>query len=162
MAKVEDTITAAKDKLPNVTPTPPGFHSQASAHELKSRLNWGEPGLTILDVRDHDAFNECRILGAMTMPMDKLPDGANFSLQTNRDIYLYGATDDETAAAAKTLRDAGFQKVAELKGGLSAWREIGGPVEGAATNESPGAGAYNIASRLQEFSEEKAKEKRLS
>jgi rhodanese-related sulfurtransferase len=162
MADIEDTLVAAKDKLPNVTPTPPGFHSQATVHELKSRLNWGEPGLTILDLRDHSTFAECHIMGAMNMPPDRLPGLAQSSLSYNRDIYVYGASDQETASGANLLRSAGFERVAELQGGLVAWKEVDGSIEGTATNEPPGADAYNVGSRLQAFNEEKAKEKRMS
>lgn len=161
MANIEDAITNAKDRMPNVTPTPPGFHSQATAHELKSRLQWGEPGLTILDVRDHSAFNEARIVGAISMPMEQLPNWAQFSLESNRDIYVYGANDEETASAANTLRGAGFLRVAELKGALDAWKQISGPLEGAATNVSPSSGAYNLGDRLREFSQVKANERRM-
>jgi rhodanese-related sulfurtransferase len=161
MANTEDAIKTAKEKLPNVTPTPPGLHAQATAHELKSRLNWGEPALTILDVRDRDSFNDYRIQGAMSMPMDTLADVAKSSLELKRDIYVYGSSDEETASAANVLRQAGFHRVAELKGGLSAWKEIGGSVDGrTSVEEPPTPGAYNVASRLKEFSEEKAKEKR--
>ena len=79
MADLEDTIVSAKNKLPNVTPVPPGFKTEAAAFELKSRLQWGEPGLTILDVRNHDAFNQSRIQGAMSMPLDQLPQMAESS-----------------------------------------------------------------------------------
>ncbi|NJR64823.1 MAG: rhodanese-like domain-containing protein [Leptolyngbyaceae cyanobacterium CRU_2_3] len=162
MKNIEDTILDTKDKLPNVTPVPPGFHNQATAHELKSRLNWGEPGLTILDVRDHTSFGECHIMGAMNMPNEELSTLAESGLEFNRDLYVYGASDQESASAVDTLRSAGFERVAELKGGLSAWREIAGSVEGTATNQSPGADAYNVSSRLQAFKEEKAREKRMS
>ncbi len=157
---IEDAIVAAKDKLPDLIPTPPGFHSQATAHELKSRLNWGEPGLTILDVRSHDAFSDRRIMGAMNLPLDELAQAAQ-SLAFNRDIYVYGETDEETASAAGRLREVGFLKVAELKGGLVAWQEIDGSIEGVATNENPGSDAYNVGSRLAAFNQEKAKEKRM-
>jgi rhodanese-related sulfurtransferase len=162
MAINEDTIKAAKDKIPNVTPTPPGLHAVATSHELKSRLEWGEPGLTILDTRDSTAFQECRILGAMNASMGDIATGAQSTLSPKRDIYVYGATDDETAKAASTLREAGFQNVAQLQGGLKMWREIGGAVEGRATEqEKPGADAYNVISRLNQFGEERAKEKSI-
>lgn len=161
MARVEDALTTAKDKLPNVTPTPPGFHSQATAYELKSRLQWGEPGLTIVDVRDHDAFNEARILGAVSMPMQFLRGFAEMSLFHNRDIYVYGANDEETTSAANMLREMGFARVAELKGGIDAWREISAPMEGNATMSNPGAGAYNLGARLREFAQVKAKERSM-
>lgn len=159
MSNIQDAIVTAKDKLPNVTPTPPGFHSEATVHELKSRLQWGEPGLTIIDVRDHDAFNQCRIQGAMNMPIKRLPGAAEFSLHQDRDIYVYGANEEETSNAADMLRSAGFRHIAKLKGGLMAWQEIDGPVEGIIDN--PGPDAYNVAARLQAFGEERSKEKNM-
>lgn len=159
MDTIQDLIVKGKDNLPDVTPTPPGFHSQATPYELKSRLEWGEPGLTIIDVRDHDQFNQCRIMGAITMPMDKVPQLAESTIRKERDLYVYGSDDEQTAQAAQMLRQAGFQKVAELKGGLKAWREIEGWIEGIASNESPGPGAYNIVERLKDFAQEKAHEK---
>lgn len=162
MTDIQDTIIEAKDKLPNITPVPPAFHSQATAHELKSRLQWGEPGLTIIDVRDHDTYNQSRISGAINMPIDRLPGMADFSIRHDRDLYVYGANAEETASAANILREAGFQRVAELQGGLETWQEIEGNVEGVAAFTDPGADAYNVFSRLQAFNEEKAKEKKLS
>lgn len=158
---LQDAVVAAKDRMPNVTPTPPGFHSQATAYELKSRLNWGEPGLTIVDVRDHDAFNECRIQGAITMPMPDFLEMAKTALLPGRDIYVYGASDEETTSAANMLREAGFSRVAELKGGINSWREINGAVEGTATNTLPSPGSTNVADRLKEFSQMKAKEQKM-
>jgi rhodanese-related sulfurtransferase len=162
MANLEDTIKTAKDKLPDLTPTPPDLHQQATAHELKSRLNWGEPALTIVDVRDRDSFNAYRILGAIAMPLDALADRAQNSLEKKRDIYVYGDNDSETAEAANLLRQSGFTRVAELQGGLTAWKEIGGPVEGTATKDDPPSpGAYNVGSRLKEFAAEKAEERSM-
>jgi rhodanese-related sulfurtransferase len=160
MADVQDAIVNAKDKLPNVTPTPVGFHSQATAHELKSRLQWGEPGLTIIDVRDHDAFNHGRIQGSMNMPLDRVDASADYSIPQDRDIYVYGADENQTSQAAAKLREVGFRKVAELKGGLTAWREIDGAMEGIIDN--PGADAYNVFSRLEAFNQEKNREKHQS
>jgi rhodanese-related sulfurtransferase len=159
MENLQDLVVTAKDNLPDVTPTPPGFHPQATAHELKSRLQWGEPGLTIIDVRDHESYNQCRIQGSMNIPVENLAKTADFSLPESRDIYVYGETEAQTSEAANILRQTGFQKVAELKGGLMAWQEIDGAVEGII--EQPGADAYNVISRLQAFREEKTKEKQL-
>ncbi|MBW4515775.1 MAG: rhodanese-like domain-containing protein [Timaviella obliquedivisa GSE-PSE-MK23-08B] len=162
MADTEDTIQQIKDKLPNVTPTPPGLHSTATPHELKSRLEWGEPGLTILDTRDSSAFQECRIMGAMNASTGDVATGAQASLSPKRDIYVYGETDADTAAAAAALREAGFQNVAQLQGGIALWQEIGGAVEGRATErDKPGADAYNVVARLNQFGEDRAKEKAI-
>ena len=64
------------------------------------------------------------------MPMDELVARAAVSLERDRDIYVYGATDEETAQAATKLRDAGYEKVAELMGGLGAWQAASGTTEG--------------------------------
>lgn len=154
MSSVEENIQKAKDALPNVTPTPPDLKPQASAQELKARLEWGEPGLTIVDVRSREAYNQGRIMGAIPMPMDTLADRAKESLEPNRDIYVYGQTDQDAAEAAKSLREAGFQKVAELKGGLSDWKAIGGSTEGIVESQNlPGAEGYNVASQIKNSNE---------
>lgn len=147
--KVSEAILAAKEKLPNITPTPPGFKPQSSANDLKSRLEWGEPGFTILDVRDRNTFNDAHILGAMPMPMDELVDRAGAALAYNRDIYVYADSDDQTAQAANQLRSAGFSNVAELKGGLAAWKAIGGPTEGVIESQTPPkAEDHNVVGRI--------------
>lgn len=158
--EVEKTIQTAKDNLPNVTPPIPGLHAQVSAQELKSRLQWGEPGLTIIDVRDRGSFNECHIMGAMPMPMDTLVDRSQNQLERDRDIYIYGSDDNQAAQAANALRQAGFRRVAEIKGGLNAWTEIAAPMEGPATkHDKVDDSEFNIVSRLQAFSEIREKEK---
>jgi rhodanese-related sulfurtransferase len=155
IARAKDTLV---DKLPIATAPASITSGHATVHELKSRLNWGEPGLTILDVRDREAFDDCHILGAMNVPMSMMPDAVQDTLQDKRDIYVYG---DEATAAAQTLRSAGFKNVAELQGGLAAWQEVGGSVDGVKTQTEPSAGAYNVVSRLKEFAEERAKEKQI-
>ena len=150
MKTIPDQISEIKEKLPDFTPTPPGLKAQASSHDLKARLDWGEPGLTIIDVRDFESSNKSRITGAQPMPIDELVDRAKSSLETVRDIYIYGETDAQTAEAANLLRAAGFIKVAELKGGIPAWKAIDGPIDGALEHDTPGPDAYNVFSRLQQ------------
>jgi rhodanese-related sulfurtransferase len=162
MSNVEDTIQDIKNKLPDVTPIPPGFHSVATAHELKSRLNFGEPALTILDLRDRESYNACRILGAMHLSMEGIRSGEKPSVAPNRDIYLYSDSDETTAATAERIRGMGFSNVAELQGGLDAWRSIGGAVEGTATDRDHiEADEVNVVSRLKTFSEERSREESM-
>lgn len=161
MTKFEDTVVKAKGALPDVTPTPPGFKTQSTAHDLKARLNWGEPGLTIVDVRDRDAFNDEHITGALPLPVDDLGQAAQLRLLKGRDIYVYGSDDQQTATAASAIRQAGFDRVSELKGGITAWKEIDGAVDGSTVIEVPPPGAYNVLSRLKEHAEVKAKERAM-
>ncbi|HBL10048.1 MAG TPA: rhodanese-like domain-containing protein [Cyanobacteria bacterium UBA11162] len=151
MPDIENAILEAKDKLPHVTPVEPQQMPESSAQALKSRLQWGEPAFTILDVRDRTAFNQGRIMGAMPMPIDQLPDRALESLDKRREIYIYGQDDEQSTQAANQLRNAGFESVSVLKGGLASWREIGGPTEGYSEQlDAPPQSAYNIKDRLQD------------
>lgn len=149
MKTIPDQISNIKEQLPDITPTPPGLKAQSSSHDLKSRLDWGEPALTIVDTRDRETFNKSHITGAMPWPLDELVERAKSSLEFNRDIYVYGDGDEQTAEAASRLRQAGFQSVAELRGGLAGWKAIGGPIDGAIEHPNPGPDAYNLAARLQ-------------
>jgi rhodanese-related sulfurtransferase len=128
-------IEAIKDTLTQPLPTPPKHQGGvASAADLLNRLKWGEPALTIIDVRDREAFNAERITGAISMPMDQLTEGAESSLERDRDIYLYGDSADQ---AADQLRAAGFVNVAPIQGGLAAWKAIDGATEGQQAFSSP-------------------------
>ncbi len=106
-------------------PIPEPLKAQSKVHDLKQRLDWGEPALTIIDVRDRDAFNDSHITGATSVPMNELVNRALINLELTRDIYVYGSTDEETASAANQLRTAGYQNVSELQGGLAAWKDAG-------------------------------------
>ena len=125
-----DAVDSAQDAVGEVTPVPTEFKSVTSPTDIKKRLDWGEPALTIIDVRDRDAFNQERIMGAIAMPMSDLANTAKQSLEFDRDIYVYGDGDSATSSAAMKLHDAGFKKVSAIQGGLAGWKAIGGPVEG--------------------------------
>jgi len=109
---------------------PEAIQNQSRVESLKNRLDWGEPALTIVDVRDRTAFNTSHIMGAIVMPMQELVTQARASLEFIRDIYVYGETEEQTAEAASTLREAGYKHVAELVGGLAAWKRAKYPIDG--------------------------------
>ena len=113
-------------------PIPAPLEVKSSVYGLKERLDWGEPALTIIDVRSRDAFNANHITGAISFPLDKLAEQASMSLERTRDVYVYGSSDQESAVAVAALMKAGFENVAEIQGGLSAWKVAGFPTEGIA------------------------------
>lgn len=110
-------------------PVPPPMKEKSRVYDLKTRLDWGEPALTIIDIRDRSEFRQRHITGAICMPVDELVNRALVSLELVRDIYVYGDTNEEAAIAATKLREAGFLNVSELEGGLPAWKAYGYPVE---------------------------------
>ena len=119
-------ISEIKEKVVDkVAPTPPEITAKSSAQAMKERLQWGEPGLTIIDARDRESFLEERITGAMLLSdMSKL--------ENNREIYVYGNSDSEAEEAANDLRQSGYEKVSQLQGGLAGWKAVDGPTEGRA------------------------------
>ncbi|WP_413175020.1 rhodanese-like domain-containing protein [Anabaena azotica] len=141
-----------------IIPQQPPIEAESDVHVVKSRLEWGEPAFTILDVRDRSIYNEGHIMGAMSMPIDELIDRAAISLEKSRDIYIYGTNDGQTAKAAEILRSAGFYHVSQLKGGLGAWKAIGGATEGIIESRTPaGADDYNVVSRIKNHVETQQK-----
>ena len=161
----KNAVESAADKVSNVVgnvvpiPSQPHIEPQSDAHTLKSRLEWGEPAFTVLDVSDRQTYNQGHIMGAMAMPLDQLVERAEPSLAKSRDIYVYGENDQKSAEAAQLLRSAGFEHVSQLRGGLAAWKEIGGPTEGIAESRTPaGADDYNVVARLQNHAETQKKD----
>ena len=148
MADIQEVIKNVKEALPNITPTPPSFKAESPAYDLKTRLEWGEPALTIVDIRDRAAFDQSRITGAVSMPMEQFAELAQANFEPARDIYIYSESDEQTLQAAQLLRSAGFSKVAQIMGGLPAWCEVGGPTEGVQEIGELKSGEFNVASRL--------------
>ena len=112
-----------------IIPIPDPLKAESGAIDLKLRLDWGEPALTIIDARDRNAFKALHIPGAISMPAKEVVGQALSSLELERDIYIYTDANDETAVVASQLRAAGFKNVAELKGGVAAWQAFGYPLD---------------------------------
>ncbi len=109
---------------------PEPLKAKSRVYDLKERLDWGEPALTIIDVRDRDAFNTSHVMGAVSLPMSQLVSGTLNNFELDRDIYIYGRNEEETATAAIILRAAGYNSVAELLGCLASWKAAGFAIEG--------------------------------
>ncbi|WP_373539306.1 rhodanese-like domain-containing protein [Chamaesiphon sp.] len=156
MASLNDLVEGVQDALGNLTPTPVILQEESTAYDLKKRLEWGEPALSIVDIRAHESFNQGRITGAISMPLEQLAE-LKSTLQPEHDIYIYGDTDEQAHQAAEMFRADGFEAVTHVMGGLAAWHEIGGPTEGVEEDASPPtADAFNVVSRLKEDHDTKA------
>ncbi|MEO1070482.1 MAG: rhodanese-like domain-containing protein [Cyanobacteria bacterium J06638_6] len=110
-------------------PKPSPLRPESRVYDLKERLDWGEPALTIIDVRDRAEFNQSHITGAISMPLESLLTMATKCFEVNRDLYVYSNSDDESTAVAEQLRKAGFMRVAIVRGGVAAWKAAGFPIE---------------------------------
>lgn len=84
----------------------------------------------VVDVREPNEYAGGHILGAKNLPVSRIADGVG-ELLKNRDrpLIVYCETGDRSAKAASALKKQGFSRVANLSGGLGAWRGAGLPVE---------------------------------
>ncbi len=117
------------NRLFGLFPKPSPMKAESRVYDLKERLDWGEPALTIVDIRNRDEFNHSHITGAISIPATELVSQASQYFEIDRDIYVYGNTDDEASAVAEQLKTAGFSKVSVLRGGVAAWKAAGFPVD---------------------------------
>lgn len=95
--------------------------SDATVEELKQRLDKKE-NVFILDVRNPEEYQICRIEGSKLIPLSELPQRAG-ELTKDREIIVHCKSGMRSAKAAKFLRDSGFTKVRNLKGGILAWAQ---------------------------------------
>jgi rhodanese-related sulfurtransferase len=116
-------VAEARATVENLTP------AQVAA-ELK------RPGVVIVDLRERDeVVREGSIEGAVHVPRGILEFAAdpahayhNPKLRPDARVILHCASGGRSALAARTLREMGYQSVAHLDGGFTAWKVQGHPI----------------------------------
>jgi sulfur-carrier protein adenylyltransferase/sulfurtransferase len=103
----EAPVTATN--LPEITP-----------RELKTRLDRGDD-LFILDVREPHEYQICNLNGHL-IPLAELSRRVN-ELDSSREIVAHCRSGKRSADAVEFLRNAGFRKIWNLKGGILAWSD---------------------------------------
>jgi len=89
--------------------------------ELKSRLDRGE-SLFILDVRNPEEYQICRLSGSTLIPLPELPRRFD-ELDRAREIIVHCKSGMRSQKAIQFLRQQGFNRLKNLKGGILAWAE---------------------------------------
>jgi adenylyltransferase/sulfurtransferase len=96
---------------------------EITASELKKRLDAGE-ALEVVDVRDPHEWQICRLPGARLVPLPSLPERLH-EFDSSRSYVLHCKSGARSAKALGILRQAGFRRLQNLKGGILAWaREV--------------------------------------
>jgi len=114
---VDQLISAAAQRI--------SFMSQ---EEVLRRIRSDDPGITVLDVRERDSYEQGHIPGAILIPRgqlelrvdDLLPD------PTAR-IVVYCQFGKVSTLATATLRDMGFTRAIAMAQGMETWLEKGYP-----------------------------------
>ena len=101
-----------------------------SMDEVRRRVESGDETLTVLDVREKDAYDAAHIPGAMHIPRGQLELRVNKELpDPTRRIVLCCELGMISTLGAATLQDMGFRRAVALDGGMKAWREAAFPIE---------------------------------
>jgi len=102
---------------------------QVSPEEVREALRSGE-GITVVDVREPEEWGQGHIPGAKHIPRGVLEYRAASDLpDSGARIVVHCAAGGRGALAAKTLQEMGYTDVANMEGGLGAWRERGYELE---------------------------------
>jgi molybdopterin/thiamine biosynthesis adenylyltransferase/rhodanese-related sulfurtransferase len=94
---------------------------EVTVEELKQRLDSGEE-VFILDVRNPEEYEICRIAGSTLLPLPALPQRLG-ELDPSREMVVHCKSGMRSKKAIRFLREQGFARLKNLQGGILAWAE---------------------------------------
>lgn len=100
---------------------PEATMSDMTVKELKARLDRKDK-FTLVDVREPNEFEIARIPGARLLPLSELQSRAH-ELDTADDIVVHCKSGVRSLKAIAALRQMGFKKLTNVKGGILAWSD---------------------------------------
>jgi adenylyltransferase/sulfurtransferase len=89
--------------------------------EVKAKLDRGED-FVLIDVREPHEYQICNIPAARLIPLGEVPQRLN-EIDPAADIVVHCRSGMRSAKACAVLRQAGFQHVLNMKGGILAWSD---------------------------------------
>ena len=92
---------------------------EITVRDLKAKLDNG--GVSVLDVREPHEYEVANI-GARLIPLGELPERL-VELGKDETLAVHCKTGGRSARAVQLLKEAGFQDVYNVKGGITAWSE---------------------------------------
>jgi adenylyltransferase/sulfurtransferase len=95
--------------------------AEITVEELKGRLDRGDD-VFILDVRNPEEYEICRIPGSTLLPLPALPQRFR-ELDAGREMVVHCKSGVRSQKAIAFLRQQGFTKLKNLKGGVLAWAD---------------------------------------
>ncbi len=92
---------------------------EATVEQLKARIDRAD-GVFVLDVREPQEFQICRIPGSTLIPLGDLPKRLG-ELEGRGEMIVHCKSGVRSAKAVKLLREAGFTRAQNLRGGILRW-----------------------------------------
>ena len=95
---------------------------ETTVEDLSARLRRGDH-VWVLDVREPHEVDICRIAGSTVIPLNQLPNRLAEIPQgpDAPDVVIHCKMGGRSAKATNLLRDRGFTRIQNLKGGILAW-----------------------------------------
>ena len=92
---------------------------EITVEDLKRKMDRGED-FDLLDVREPNEYQICRIQGAKLIPLGELPR-RTAELDPARDLVVHCKVGARSAKAVMLLQERGFTRIHNLKDGILAW-----------------------------------------
>ena len=108
------------------TAAPSATAAGATVEELKTRLDAGERPF-ILDVREPNEYQICRIPGSVLIPLAQLPQRLRELPGAGEELLVHCKMGGRSAKAVTLLHEHGFTRARNLEGGILAWIDRADP-----------------------------------
>lgn len=101
---------------------------RVSIQDAKAAYDLGNA--VFVDVRGAGSYAQSHVAGALSIPLDDLPDRSSELNPSDWIItYCTRPAEESSARAAAILKEKGFSKVTPIRGGFMAWSTAGYPVQ---------------------------------
>ena len=88
-----------------------------------------DAGVNLIDVREPHEWDEAHLEAATHVPQGELAERLDdVAPDTGERVVLYCRTDNRSARSADLMRELGYENVAVIQGGITAWEEAGLPL----------------------------------
>ncbi len=92
---------------------------EVTVEQLKAKIDKGDD-FFLLDVREPNEYQICRIAGSTLIPLGELAQRTG-ELDRNKEMIVHCKMGGRSAKAVSLLQERGFNRVSNLKGGILAW-----------------------------------------
>lgn len=95
------------------------FEKEIEPLQLKAKIERGEK-FVLIDVREPHEYEINRIKGSLLIPLGELPSRIS-ELSLEDEIVVHCLSGGRSSEACEFLKNAGFEKVENLRGGIRSW-----------------------------------------
>ena len=103
--------------------------NEVTVDDLRALQEAGEP-VVLLDVRDQAEVNLGMIPGALHISRGTLEGKIESAVSRDAKVILYCSSGNRSLLAGDVLRQMGYRDVSSLSGGIRAWVDRGGDLDG--------------------------------